>query len=158
MCFKHVRETGCFCTAPWNGTTYEGAQEAVVCFTLYLCVSFWAPPSWITSVSYLMDGWRLRRMFCLQAGDGFDWPSRQHSGSVALSVCIGSRKLTRWKRLIIGLKSRVMIVYWTRFPPWPALSSFFLSFFPLCSVWSILLPSLPLPPVTKLFNEIHLSL
>ena len=88
-----------------------------VCMCVCVCVCvIWSSAPWLTSASYLMDGWWLHHLFCLQAGNGFDWPSRQHSGSVALSVCISSRKLSCWKRLIIGLKSGVMIVYWTHFP------------------------------------------
>lgn len=100
-----------------------------------------------------MDGWWLHHLFCLQAGNGFDWPSRQHSGSVALSVCISSRKLSCWKRLIIGLKSGVMIVYRTRFPS--GCLSFILPFFffvsldPFCFPYFLSSPS----PVTQLLMK-----
>lgn len=111
---------------------------------VYLCVCvILSSAPWLTSVSYLMDGWWLHHLFCLQAGNGFDWPSRQHSGSVALSVCISSRKLSWWKRLITGLKSGVMIVYWTHFPS--GFPSFFLSFtVSFCTVFFILSPPIPL--------------
>ena len=126
-----------------------------LCVCLCVCVIL-SPAPWLTSVSYLMDELWLHHLFCLQAGNGFDWPSRQHSGSMALSVCISSRKLSCWKRLIIGLKSGVMIVYWTHFP-WGFLSVFLLfSLFHLIHFFSSL-TSLSLSVGEWLnFNEIHL--
>lgn len=84
---------------------------------LCMCLSFSAQPS-CAYICFLSDGWRVIAPLVLSAGgNGFDWPNRHNSGSVALSVCISSRKLSCWKRLITGLKSGVMIVYWTHFPP-----------------------------------------
>lgn len=139
-----------------NMTWKKPTKHAPVCSEcICVCVSFCAQTPWITSVSYLMDGWWLHHLFCLQAGDGFDWTSRQHSGSIALSLCISSRKLSRWKRLIIGLTSGVMIVYWTCFPLgclsfiFPLFS--FVSGDPFCPFY--FLSSRSSPPVTQLLMK-----
>lgn len=87
-------------------------------------------------ICFLSDGRMLivlYHLFCLQAEKGFDPPSRQHSGSVALSARISSRRLSHWKTPVIwNLKSGLTIVYRTQ--PLP-LDFFSLLPLPHCLIW-----------------------